>query len=160
MIDPISAFALANAAYEAVKKGIEVGKELHEVSGALGKFFSAASDLKQADEDLKNPPLFKKILHKGSVEQEALDNLVRRRTIIKQEYELMMMVKMQYGDYAYNEMLEERRKIAADRIKAERLQKEYNKKVVENIFMYSLLAILLYIFYLLITAGYTLIQGV
>jgi hypothetical protein len=66
---------------------------------------------------------------------------------------------MQYGEYAYNEMLEERRKISADRIKAERLQKEHNKKVVENIFMYSLLAILLYIFYWLIAAAYTLMQG-
>jgi hypothetical protein len=159
MIDPVSAFALATAAYNAVKQGIEVGRELHEVSGALGKFFKASTDIKEAAEQQSKPSIFKKLLDKGSIEQEALDNLVRRRTIIKQEYELMMMVKMQYGDYAYNEMLEERRKISADRIKAERLQKEHNKKVVENIFMYSLLAILLYIFYWLIAAAYTLMQG-
>lgn len=157
MIDPVSAFALATAAYNAVKQGIEVGRELHEVSGALGKFFKASSDIKEAAEHVAKPSIFKKLLHKGSIEQEALDNLVRRRTIIKQEYELMMMVKMQYGEAAYREMIQERRTIFSQRIKAEKLQKAHQKQVVENIFMYSLLGILLYILYLLITF---VIQGV
>lgn len=157
MIDPISAFALANAAYEAVKKGIEVGKELHEVSGALGKFFSAASDLKQADEDLKRPPLFKKILHKGSVEQEALDNLVRRRTVIQKQYELMMMVKLRYGPAAYSEMMAERTKIAADREKAAKEQKLKRQKFISDAFMYSLLVVVLYLAYLLAEVTYHLV---
>lgn len=160
MIDPVSAFALATAAYNAVKQGIEVGREMHEVSGALGKFFKASSDIKEAAEQVAKPSIFKKLLSKGSIEQEALDNLIRRRTIIKQEYELMLMVKMQYGEYAYKEMMEERRKISVERIKADKLQKQHEKEIVENIFMYSLLGILLYVFYLLITAAYSLIQGV
>jgi hypothetical protein len=160
MIDPVSAFALATAAYNAVKQGIEVGRELHEVSGALGKFFKASSDIKEAAEHAAKPSIFKKLLHKGSIEQEALDNLVRRRAIIKQEYELMMMIKMQYGESAYKEMIEERRKISVERIKAEKLQKAHQKQVAENVFMYSLLGILLYIFYLLIMGVYSLMQGV
>jgi hypothetical protein len=160
MIDPVSAFALATAAYNAVKQGIEVGREMHEISGALGKFFTAASDLKQASEQEAKPSVFKKILDKGSVEQEALDNVVRRRAVIKQEYELMMMIKMQYGEAAYREMMEDRRRIATERIKADRLQRAHKKQVIENIFMYSLLVILLYIFYLLIAAAYSLMQGV
>jgi hypothetical protein len=72
----------------------------------------------------------------------------------------MMMVKMQYGEYAYNEMLEERRKISVERIKAEKLQKAHQKQVLENVFMYSLLAVLLYISYLLIMFAYSLMQGV
>lgn len=157
MIDPISAFALANAAYEAVKKGIEVGKELHEVSGALGKFFSAASDLKQADEDLKSPPLFKKILHKGSVEQEALDNLVRRRAIIQKQYELMLMVKLQYGEAAYTEMIAERTKITAEREKAAKEQKLKRQKFISDTFMYALLIIVLYLAYVLAEVTYHLV---
>lgn len=155
MIDPVSAFALATAAYNAVKQGIEVGREMHEVSGALGKFFKASAEIKEADEYKSKPSIFKKLLDKGSIEQEALDNLVRRRTVIKQEYELMMMIKMQYGDYAYNEMMEERRKISVERIKAEKAQKEHEREVVENIFMYSILTVLLYLLYLLIVAVYS-----
>jgi len=160
MIDPVSAFALATAAYNAVKQGIEVGREMHEISGALGKFFTAASDLKRSSEEEVAPSVFKKIINKGSVEQEALDNVVRRRAVIKQEYELMMMVKMAYGEYAYQEMMEDRRKITVERIKADKLQREHKKQVIENIFMYSLLVILLYLFYLLIATLYPLMRGV
>ncbi len=148
MIDPVSAFALATAAYNAVKQGIEVGRELHEVSGALGKFFKASSDIKQAVEESNKPSLFKKILHSGSVEQEALDNLIRRKTIIKQEYELMLMIKLTYGEQAYLEMIDERKKITLERKKAEIRQRLHRKAVAENIFLYSLLGVMLYICYL------------
>ena len=67
MIDPVSAFALATSAYNAVKRGIEIGRELHEVSGSLGSFFSAVSDLRQAEEKASNPSVFKKLLNKGSI---------------------------------------------------------------------------------------------
>lgn len=157
MIDPVSAFALATAAYNAVKQGIEVGREMHEVSGALGKFFKASSDIKEAAEQKSKPSIFKKLLDKGSIEQEALDNIVRRRTIIKQEYELMLMIKLQYGEYAYQEMIEERRKISVERIKAQRLQEEHRKNVIENIFLYSILVITLYLLYLLFGVLYSLI---
>lgn len=156
MIDPVSAFAIATAAYNAVKQGIEVGRELHEVSGALGKFFTAVSDVKQSEEEEASPSIFKKLISKGSVEQEALDNLVRRRAVIKQEYELMMMVKMAYGEAAYQEMINERRAIVAKRIKEKKRQIEHKKQIIENIFMYSLLAIALYLAYLLFLVVYQL----
>jgi threonine synthase len=156
MIDPVSAFAIATAAYNAVKQGIEVGRELHEVSGALGKFFTAVSDVKQSEEETSSPSIFKKLISKGSVEQEALDNLVRRRAVIKQEYELMLMVKMAYGDSAYQEMINERRAIIAKRIRDKKIQLEHRKKVIENIFMYSLLGVLLYLVYLMLSVLYSL----
>jgi len=156
MIDPVSAFAIATAAYNAVKQGIEVGRELHEVSGALGKFFTAVSDVKQSEEEVQNPSIFKKLISKGSVEQEALDNLVRRRAVIKQEYELMMLVKMAYGEAAYREMIDERRAIIAKRIRDKKLQIAHKKQVIENIFLYSMLAIALYLAYLLFMVVYQL----
>jgi hypothetical protein len=122
----------------------------------LGTFFKSAADIKEAAEQKSKPSIFRSILDKGSIEQEALDNLVRRRTIIKQEYELMMLIKMRYGDAAYNEMLEERRRISVERIKAEKAQIADKKQVIENIFMYSILVILLYVFYLIILAAYSL----
>jgi hypothetical protein len=36
MIDPVSAFAVASAAYNAVKKGIEMGQELDGMAGRNG----------------------------------------------------------------------------------------------------------------------------
>jgi hypothetical protein len=155
MIDPVSAFAIATSAYNAVRKGVEIGRELHEISGALGSFFGAVSDLRQAEEKASNPSVFKKLLNKGSVEKEALDNMVRKRTIMKQEYELMMLVKMTYGDAAYNEMIQERRKILDKRNKEKQLQLLRRKQLMENIFMYSLLALALYLLYLMLVAVYS-----
>jgi hypothetical protein len=37
MIDPVSAFAMASAAYNAVKKGIEMGQEIDGFLAALGE---------------------------------------------------------------------------------------------------------------------------
>ena len=37
MIDPVSAFAMASAAYNAVKKGIEMGQEIDGILAALGE---------------------------------------------------------------------------------------------------------------------------
>ena len=37
MIDPVSAFAMASAAYNAVKKGIEMGQEIDGILVALGE---------------------------------------------------------------------------------------------------------------------------
>jgi hypothetical protein len=155
MIDPVSAFAIATTAYNAVKKGVEIGRELHEISGALGSFFGAVSDLRQAEEKSSNPSVFKKLLNKGSIEKEALDNMVRKRTIMKQEYDLMMLVKMTYGDAAYNEMVQERRKILDKRNKEKQLQLLRRKQLVENIFIYSLLALSLYLLYLMLAAVYS-----
>jgi hypothetical protein len=155
MIDPVSAFAIATTAYNAVKKGVEIGRELHEISGALGSFFGAVSDLRQAEEKSSNPSVFKKLLNKGSIEKEALDNMVRKRTIMKQEYDLMMLVKMTYGDAAYNEMVQERRKILDKRNKEKQLQLLRRKQLLENIFIYSLLVLSLYLLYLMLAAVYS-----
>jgi hypothetical protein len=97
MIDPVSAFAVASAAYNAVKKGIEMGQELDGMAGQLGQWFSACADVRQAEEEAKNPPLFKKLLSRGSVEAEALENTIRRKKIQEQEKELWQMIIYAYG---------------------------------------------------------------
>ena len=88
MIDPVSAFAIASSAYNAIKRGIEMGREIEDLGGQLGTWFGAVADVKAAEEEAKDPPLFKKLLYSGSVEQEAMANLMRRKKIEQQEREL------------------------------------------------------------------------
>ena len=97
MIDPVSAFAMASAAYNAVKKGIEMGQEIESMAGQLGQWFSACADVRRAEEEAKNPPLFKKLISRGSVEAEALENTIRRKKIQEQEKELWQMIIYAYG---------------------------------------------------------------
>ena len=53
MIDPVSAFAIATAAYNAIRKGIEMGREIEDMGGQLGTWFGAVADVKAAEEEAK-----------------------------------------------------------------------------------------------------------
>ena len=147
MIDPVSAFAVASAAYNAVKKGIEMGQELEGMAGQLGQWFSACADVRQAEEEAKNPPLFKKLLARGSVEEEALQNTIRRKKIQEQEKELWQMIIYAYGMETYEEMIQERRRIAAERTRIAHLQAEKRKAAALNTLYVGLIAGLCYLGY-------------
>jgi hypothetical protein len=149
MIDPVSAFAMASAAYNAVKKGIEMGQELEGMAGQLGQWFSACADVRQAEEEAKNPPLFKKLLARGSVEEEALQNTIRRKKIQEQEKELWQMIIYAYGMETYEEMIQERRRIAAERTRIAHLQAEKRKAFALNAVYLALTAGLAYLGYLM-----------
>jgi hypothetical protein len=79
MIDPVSAVATATAAYNALQKGISMGKELESMANTLGTWFDACRQVKDAQNEIENPPLFKSLTNKQSVEQEALLNMQRRK---------------------------------------------------------------------------------
>ena len=49
MIDPITAIAGATAAFNTLKKGIQVGKDLQDMGGTMAKWACAIADLDFAD---------------------------------------------------------------------------------------------------------------
>jgi hypothetical protein len=143
MLDPVTAFATASAAYSFVKKAVEAGREIEDIGGQLGTWFSACADLKQAEEDSRDPPLFKKLLHKGSVEQEAVENLMRRKKIEQQEKELRELIVYRFGVDTYREMMEERRQIRNNRERVAELQRKKKAKIFQNIIVIGLIVAIL-----------------
>ena len=143
MLDPVTAFATASAAYSFVKKAVEAGREIEDIGGQLGTWFSACADLKQAEEDSRDPPLFKKLLHKGSVEQEAVENLMRRKKIEQQEKELRELIVYRFGVDTYREMIEERRQIRNSRERVAELQRKKKAKIFQNIIVIGLIVAIL-----------------
>ena len=143
MLDPVTAFATASAAYSFVKKAVEAGREIEDIGGQLGTWFSACADLKQAEEDSRDPPLFKKLLHKGSVEQEAVENLMRRKKIEQQEKELRELIVYRFGVDTYREMMEERRQIRNSRERVAELQRKKKAKIFQNIVVIGLIVAIL-----------------
>jgi hypothetical protein len=79
MIDPVTALATATAAFNAVKKGVEMGQDIENMAGAIGKWMGAVSDINKSEEFAKKPPLFKKLFAGGSVEEEALPLWQRKK---------------------------------------------------------------------------------
>ena len=133
MLDPVSALAIATSAYKVLKKGIEMGRELEDMGGQLGTWFSAVSDVKSAEEEAKDPPLFKKLLSKNSVEQEAMQALLARKKIEQQERELRELIVYKWGTDAYVDMLRDRARIKDTRAKAIQNQRRKMRKFIANV---------------------------
>ena len=142
MLDPVSAMAIATSAYNMLKKGIEVGRELEDMGGRLGTWFGAIADVKAADEEAADPPLFRKVFAKSSVEQEAIENLMRRKKIEQQERELREMIVYRFGVDAYRDMIKDRNTIRDARKKAVDARARRIKKLILNAVAIALIALI------------------
>ena len=132
MIDPVSALAIATSAYKAIRKGIEMGRELEDLGGQLGTWFSAISDVKNAEEEAKDPPLFKKLIASGSVEQEAMQALFARKKIEQQEKDLRELIVWRWGTEEYTAMMRDRVKIKDTRARALQAQRRKMRNFIIN----------------------------
>jgi hypothetical protein len=132
MLDPVSALAIATSAFNLLKKGISAGRELEDMAGQLGTWFNAVSDVKSAEEEAKDPPLFKKLISSRSVEQEALQALVARKKIEQQERELRELIVWRWGTEEYTAMMRDRARIKDTRAKAIQNQRRKMRKFIAN----------------------------
>ena len=118
MIDPFTAVAAATtAAFNTVKKFVHAGQEFENCMGQMGKWYSAVSDFRKGQQMQKNPPIFRKLLAAGSVEEEALNLLIHEKKIREMEKELQQMLNMRFGFGTWDELKEMQRKIRAQRQK-------------------------------------------
>lgn len=157
MIDPITALAAATTAFKAVQSLVNTGRELEDVAGQLGKWFTAVSDIREAEAQAKNPPLFKKLVFSQSVEEEALNALIAKKKAEEQETQIREMIMYRYGMDALREMYAMRRQIKEAREKAVYRRQQLLKKIQDGVIITLLLAtgigaIWLFI-YLLTTKG-------
>ena len=141
MIDPVSAFALASGAFNMIKKAVETGREIEDCVGYFGKFFQGVSDISKAEEEAKNPPLFKKLLSRGSVEEEAFQAVVHRQKVQQMENELRELITYRYGNEVYRDMLIMRRQIRQEREQTVYKQQQRRKAFLWNSLYISLISI-------------------
>jgi len=137
-MEPISATLLiATTAFNTIKRGIEIGREIEDMGGQLGSWFNAVSKISTTNQKAQRPSVFKKFLSSGSVEQEALDALIAKKKVQEMESELRTIIIMRYGIPEYKEMIEMRRKIIRDK---ERYIAQRKKKL-RDLVLYAMIAI-------------------
>lgn len=139
MIDPISAVAMATSAFSMVKKLVNAGREIEDVMGQLGKWYTAVADISRAEQQRKNPPLFKKLFNGKSIEQEALEILVHKKKLAEQERELQTMLNFAYGPSTWQELIELRRKVRKQREDTLYRQQELRQNIVDNMLIVVML---------------------
>ena len=135
-MDPLSLVALASSAFRSVQLLVNKGAEIEQVAQQLGKWFSYASDIRQAEREAENPPIFKKLFGGGSVEEEALNATIARKKLQEQEKHIRELIVWAYGKETYVEMMQVRKDIRLRREKAVYQQRKKRQKLADGIALF------------------------
>jgi|TARA_R110000823_G_scaffold286965_2_gene405274 hypothetical protein len=135
-MDPITislAVGVASKAFEAIKSGFALGRDLESMSGDLSRWMGASSDIDNAEKQAKNPGVFGKVFGGGSIEATALQAYTAKKKLEEQRYELKMFLNMTHGPQAYDELLAMEGKIRKQRQETVYKQQQLKKQIVEII---------------------------
>ena len=110
--------------------------------GQMGKWYTAVSDFRKGQQLQKNPPIFRKLLAAGSVEEEALNLLIHEKKIMEMEKELQNMLNMRFGFGTWDELKEMQRKIRAKREHEVYRQAEAKQAMINGVAIFLLLGAL------------------
>lgn len=123
-MDPMTILLGAKGAFEAIKVGVQYGKELHGMIGDVSRLFGAVSDLtKMAAE----PP--KGWFNKQSAEQIALDAFMAKKEAEQMQEQVKNLIFQQYGmngwDEIQREIIRVRKEQKAAALQAQKEQEEF-----------------------------------
>lgn len=131
MIEVVAAVSAASSAFAAIKKGFEVGRDIESMAGDMGRWMSAVSDIKKAEEYNKKPPLFRKIFNAGSIEEEAMQVFMAKKKAEDMREQLRQIITLTRGPSAWQELLKTEADIRKKRQKMIYDQKERRRKFIE-----------------------------
>ena len=127
-MDPITAFGVATTAFNAIKKGFQVGRDVESMSKDLGRWMGAIQDVKDGHRKKKNR-IF------GSVEEEALETFAIKKKAIAMENDLRNFVNLSYGPNAWNEVIRIQADIRKQKKEAIEEAKRKQARMIENIIL-------------------------
>ena len=131
MVDPISAMAIAGSAFNALKKGVSIGRDIESMGKDLSRWMSAVSDLDRAHHEAKNPPIFKKLFSGASVEQEAIELFTQKKQLENQRDELRRLISSMCGPQAWQELIRMEKDIRKQRKETLYKQREARQHFME-----------------------------
>lgn len=144
-MDPITILAATTAAFEGVKKAVQLGREVTDIYTELSTWAGHVGQLKDLIEEQKkieeNPSIWKKISFNNSETSVAFDKFIAEQKIKEMEDEIFHMFV--YGDLCHlgidgyrrfkelrKEERERRERMISNQIKAK-------KKFISNFIIYS-----------------------
>ena len=127
-MDPITAIAAATTAFNAIKKGFSVGRDVESMSKDLGRWMGAIQDVKDGHNKSKGRTF-------GSVEEEALETFAAKKQAEQMERELRNFVNLSHGPSAWNEVIRIQADIRLKKKEAIAEAKRLRAKKIENIIL-------------------------
>jgi len=131
-MDPLSLIAMASTTFKGIQTLVERGAEIEAVAQKLGAWYSFASDIRQAEKEAENPPLFKKLFEGETVEQQALNSVIAKKKLEEQEKSIRELIIWAYGTETYQEMIALRREIKARREKVIYKQRRKQRLIMDS----------------------------
>ena len=135
-MDPITislAVGVASKAFEAIKSGFAMGRDLEQMSGDLGRWMGASSDIDQAEKQSKNVSVFGKLFGGDSIEAVALQAYSAKKKLEEQRYELKIFLNLTQGPGAYDELLQMEGQIRKQRQETIYKQQKLRQQMLEII---------------------------
>ena len=132
-MEPIALLSMATTAFKGVQTLVQRGREIEDVAQHLGRWYGYVADINEAQKESEKPPIFKKLLDKGSVEQEALNAIIVKKKIEQQEREIRDLIVVVYGIETYREMIQMRRDIKTKRENLVYRQKRRRRSILDGI---------------------------
>ena len=132
-MDPLTitaAVGIASKAFETIKAGFQLGRDVESMTGDLGRGMGAVSDVDNAEKQAKNPPLFKKLMYASSIEQTALEAFAAKKKLAQQRQELKTFLNYTFGPNAYAELLQMEGQIRKDRQKLIYERQQLRDKII------------------------------
>ena len=132
-MDPLTitaAVGIASKAFETIKAGFQLGRDVESMTGDLGRWMGAVSDVDNAEKMAKNPPLFKKLMYASSIEQTALEAFAAKKKLAQQRQELKTFLNYTFGPNAYAELLQMEGQIRKDRQKLIYERQQLRDKII------------------------------
>jgi hypothetical protein len=126
MIDPLTAFAAAQAAVKGVKAAIALGKDIHAITGDMMKFFEAKDVVQKA---ASNP----KSAFGKSDTAAAFEIVMQAKQLADAERELNNYMVMSGNADLWQQLMIERNNIIQNRKSQEILDAKHAKKKKEEI---------------------------
>ena len=143
-MDPLTitaAMSVANSAFNAIKQGFSAARDIEQMSGDIGRWMGAVSDIDNAEKQAKNPPLFGKLFKAGSIEEAALAAYAAKKKLEEQRYELKVFLNMTYGPQAYDDLLKMEGQIRKQRQETVYKQQQLRRQIGEAITWFIVAAI-------------------
>lgn len=120
MIEVGLAISSAATAFNYLKKGMQVGKDLQDMGGQLSMWAGAMSDLDFLEKKNQNPSVFQ--ILGGGVESDAMEIFAARKRANAMRSELKEYISVMYGPSHWEELLQ----IEAD-IRKKKRENEYKR---------------------------------
>jgi len=143
-MDPLTitaAMSVANSAFNAIKQGFSAARDIEQMSGDIGRWMGAVSDIDNAEKQAKNPPLFGKLFKAGSIEEAALAAYAAKKKLEEQRYELKIFLNMTYGPQAYDDLLKMEGQIRKQRQETVYKRQQLRRQIAEAITWFIVAAI-------------------